>query len=199
MDSLLTVDNFCRLTVSKLFTLCTNVKALYWFQVVVYPVQATCCSYRSMASSSKNVPSDAMMELLSPDGYYTYLQIPKPALAQVQQSGEPPEFDDEAVKKSYRKLSRKHHPDKPGGDADTFRLLNRAHKVLSTQKLREQYNILGIDLDDDEDKHEEEAEGESSTGSSGTAQGIVHEIANMILTGIVQLGVRTRKFLAMMG
>ena len=151
-----------------------------------------------MSAPNSKPPSDAMMELLAPDGYYKYLQISKPSGIPDAKSADA--FDADAVKKAYRKLSRKHHPDKPGGDADTFRLLNRANKVLTTQKLREQYDILGIDLDDDEhhetdgdDKHDDKDQ-EGGPPSSGAAQGIVHEIANMILTGIVQLGVRTREF-----
>ena len=33
---------------------------------------------------------------------------------------------------------------------DTFRLLNRAQKVLLEPKLKAQYDILGMDLDDEE-------------------------------------------------
>lgn len=83
----------------------------------------------------------------------------------------------------------KHHPDRNGGDAETFRILNRAQLVLTTPKLRQQYDILGIDLDDDgEDK-----DGENMDGTAGptTSQGIVHEIASMALTSVLQMGVRT--------
>ena len=45
---------------------------------------------------------------------------------------------DDLVKKAYRKKSIKHHPDKPGGDAETFRILKRAQTVLSNPKLRQQ-------------------------------------------------------------
>ena len=148
------------------------------------------------------------MELLAPDGYYHYLQIDKPPSRKAAASNTASStsetaplhaVDEDAVKKAYRKLSRKHHPDKLGGDADTFRLLNRAHKVLTTPKLREQYDILGIDLDDDEnvvennDDDDDDKPSGSNNKTAGGAQGIVHEIANMILTGIVQLGVRTRE------
>jgi DnaJ-domain-containing protein 1 len=121
------------------------------------------------------------------------------------------EFDN--IKKNYRKLSLKHHPDR-GGDANTFRLLNRSQRVLSNPRLRKQYDILGIDLDDDDDnEHRNDdggegtpAAGAASSGSSSnaggasgddretTAQGIVHEIASMVLTSIIQLGVRTSTY-----
>ena len=136
-------------------------------------------------------PSDAMMQLLAPDGYYKYLGVPKTAEGSV---------DDDTIKKNYRKLSLKHHPDRSGGDAETFRVLNRAQKVLTNPKLRQQYDILGLDLDDDDDdgQRQESAVGEKEEGSSGadqqtTSQGIVHEIASMALTSVLQMGVRTGK------
>ena len=56
-----------------------------------------------MASSSEDndKPSEAMMKLLAPDGYYAYLKVPKTPNA---------EIDEDLVKKNYRKLSLKHHP-----------------------------------------------------------------------------------------
>jgi hypothetical protein len=165
------------------------------------------------------VPSEALLELLSPDGYYTYLGISKPG-SQVpttdtssngsgSSSGSShsnaehkpltgssvPGIDEDAVKKNYRKLSLKHHPDKPKGDADTFRVLNRAQRVLMNPKLRQQYDILGIDLDDDEMEHDTDAADEKGDDAPSTAQGIVHEIAGMALSSIIQLGVRTRTYL----
>ena len=135
------------------------------------------------------IPTDAMMELMSPDGYYSYLKIDKTKSIV--------EYADQ-VKKSYRKLSLKHHPDKATGDADTFRLLNRAHKVLTNPKLKQQYDILGMDL------HEEAGEGESDGTSNSTdeakpeqtaSEGIIQEIASQALTGVLQLGVRTSKYI----
>jgi hypothetical protein len=57
----------------------------------------------SSSGSSSGAPSDAMMIMLAPDGYYTYLQIPKTS------SGEQPQPADlDLIKKNYRKLSIKH-------------------------------------------------------------------------------------------
>ena len=78
----------------------------------------------------------------------------------------------------------------------------RAYRVLLNPKLREQYDILGIDLDDDAAHNDdgapsaadENGEGRHNADSS-TAQGIVQEIASMALTSIIQLAVRTGKFL----
>ena len=86
----------------------------------------------------------------------------------------------------------------PGGDAETFKVLARAYRVLLNPKLREQYDILGIDLDDDAAHNDNGApadEGEhggaADSSCSSTAQGIVQEIASMTLTSIIQLAVRT--------
>jgi DnaJ-class molecular chaperone len=140
-----------------------------------------------MSSSDNDTvppPSEALMQLLAPDGYYVYLSIPK------MPSGE---VDADLIKKNYRKLSLKHHPDKRGGDAETFRVLNRAQKVLTNTKVRQQYDILGLDLDDDEEQttnNEENEEGGQEQQT--TSQGIVHEVASMALTSVLQMGVRTR-------
>jgi DnaJ domain len=151
---------------------------------------------------------DAILVLLAPDGYYKYLGVAKAAYlsegtvtppSQPTTSNPPPPIDEDRIKKAYRKLSRKHHPDKPGGDADTFRLLNRAQKVLLNPKLRQQYDVLGIDLDDDE-AHEGDEDGHATDEKDGqprnpnTAQGIVQEIASTVLSSLVQLGVRTREY-----
>jgi hypothetical protein len=126
------------------------------------------------------------MQLLAPDGYYVYLGIPKG-------TSEKAEVDADAIKKNYRKLSLKHHPDKRGGDAQTFRVLNRAQKVLANPKLRQQYDILGLDLDDD-DEHQGSDDQQEGEDQPTTSQGIVHEIASMALTTILQMGVRTRTY-----
>jgi hypothetical protein len=152
-----------------------------------------------------------MLELLSPDGYYTYLGVSKtrsqvptdnsgsssPSNANVEHKPlTGTDFDTDAVKKNYRKLSLKHHPDKPNGDSDTFRVLNRAQRVLMNPKLRQQYDILGIDLDDDEAEHtHDHADDKDGEDAPSTAQGIVQEVASMALTSIIQLCVRTRTYI----
>lgn len=116
-----------------------------------------------------------MMQLLAPDGYYIYLGITKSET-----------LDDDLIKKNYRKLSLKHHPDRSGGDSETFRMLNRAQTVLTNSKLRQQYDILGLDLDDDDNEDKKDDPDQPTT-----SQGIVHEIASMALTSVLQMGVRT--------
>jgi hypothetical protein len=135
-------------------------------------------------------PSAALIQLLSPDGYYTYLNVQKVT--------EGVELDEEQIKKNYRKLSLKHHPDRPTGDAHCFRVLNRAQKVLLHPKLRQQYDLLGIDLEeDDEDKPDNEEDGDApgSEPSSSSAESIISHMASATLATILQVIVRTGAFL----
>lgn len=59
--------------------------------------------------------------------YYTELGIDKTASA-------------EEIKKAYRKLSLKYHPDKPNGDQEKFKKINEAYQVLSDANKRRQYD-----------------------------------------------------------
>lgn len=63
------------------------------------------------------------------EGYYKLLEIEKSATA--------PE-----IKKAYRKLAIKHHPDK-GGDPEKFKEISQAYEVLSDPEKRELYNQYG--------------------------------------------------------
>ena len=46
------------------------------------------------------------------------------------------------IKKAYRNLAKKHHPDK-GGDAEKFKEINNAYEVLSDDEKRAQYDQFG--------------------------------------------------------
>ena len=50
---------------------------------------------------------------------------------------------EEDVKKAFRRLAHKYHPDKKGGDEKKFKEINEAYSVLSDNKKREQYDKYG--------------------------------------------------------
>ncbi len=62
--------------------------------------------------------------------YYDILGVPKSATA-------------DEIKKAFRKLARKHHPDKEGGSEERFKEINEAYEVLSDKEKRAQYDQFG--------------------------------------------------------
>jgi molecular chaperone DnaJ len=59
--------------------------------------------------------------------------------------GVPQDADQAAIKKAYRKLARKHHPDQNAGDAASekrFKDIGEANAVLSDPKQREEYDAI---------------------------------------------------------
>jgi len=61
--------------------------------------------------------------------YYKILDVSKSASA-------------DEIKKAYRKLAMKHHPDR-GGDANKFKEINEAYQVLSNPQKKAQYDQFG--------------------------------------------------------
>ncbi|HHE45873.1 MAG TPA: hypothetical protein ENL05_00780, partial [Candidatus Moranbacteria bacterium] len=50
---------------------------------------------------------------------------------------------DDEIKKAYRKLAHKYHPDKPGGDEAKFKKINEAYQALGDKTKRSQYDQFG--------------------------------------------------------
>ncbi len=59
--------------------------------------------------------------------------------------GVPKDADDATIKKAYRKLARKHHPDQNSGSSTSekrFKDVGEAHAVLADPKQREEYDAI---------------------------------------------------------
>lgn len=194
---------------------------------------SSAASSSSSAAGPTALPTEeALQALLSPDGYYAYLAIPKPEpdsmgikyreamAAGGADVGAGNEVDVEQVKKNYRRLSLRHHPDRRTGDAEAFRVLNRAKVVLSSPKLRREYDLVGLDLEDDaDDEHHQETgaangggadgssgdggasgdqnggahheEGHGKDGSGSKTETVMGHLASATLAGVLQVAVRT--------
>lgn len=50
---------------------------------------------------------------------------------------------EEEIKKAFRRLAHKYHPDKKGGDEKKFKEINEAYQVLSDKNKRAQYDRFG--------------------------------------------------------
>jgi molecular chaperone DnaJ len=49
----------------------------------------------------------------------------------------------EEIRRAFRELAQKYHPDKPGGDAEKFKEINEAYQVLSDPEKRKLYDQYG--------------------------------------------------------
>lgn len=66
--------------------------------------------------------------------------------------GVPENATEDEIKKAYRRLALRYHPDKNAEDlsaADTFKDINAAYSVLGNAKKRERYDLHGISDEDE--------------------------------------------------
>ncbi len=68
-----------------------------------------------------------------PKDYYEVLGVSREASA-------------EEIKKAYRQLAHKYHPDKKGGDAEKFKEINEAYQTLANKEKRSRYDQFGSDF-----------------------------------------------------
>ena len=62
--------------------------------------------------------------------YYKILEVDKNA-------------SEDEIKKAYRQMAHKYHPDKAGGDEKKFKEVNEAYQILSDKEKRAQYDRFG--------------------------------------------------------
>ncbi len=51
--------------------------------------------------------------------------------------------DTSEIRKAYKELSMKWHPDRPGGDPEKFKEVSHAHEILSDDNKRQMYDMTG--------------------------------------------------------
>jgi DnaJ family protein A protein 2 len=82
--------------------------------------------------------------------------------------GVPSTASEDEIKKAFRKLALKYHPDKPGSDAEKFKAVSKAYEILSNAEKRAAYDEGG-----------EDAVGDSGGGGGGGGPDMADIMAQM--------------------
>jgi DnaJ family protein A protein 2 len=75
------------------------------------------------------------------------------------------------IKKAYRKLSMKYHPDRPDGDEEKFKQINFANEVLTDPERRKVYDEAG-------------EEGLEQMAQGGNGSGIPEDLIDLLMPGM---------------
>jgi molecular chaperone DnaJ len=75
----------------------------------------------------------------------------------------------EEIKKAFKKMAHKHHPDKQGGDEAKFKEANEAYNVLGNENKRKQYDQFGATFSQQQQAGQNGGQG---FGGFGGAQGM---------------------------
>jgi len=114
-----------------------------------------------------------MGKIYTMENFYDILEIPKTA-------------NEQEIKKAYRSLSLKHHPDR-GGDAEQFKKISEAYETLSDSGKKQQYDRQGSHpffVNNMGDM------GMGDMGMGDMGMGDVNDILNMMFSGRMHSGIR---------
>ncbi|MFW5888334.1 MAG: molecular chaperone DnaJ [Patescibacteria group bacterium] len=96
---------------------------------------------------------------MSQKDYYNILGIDKNA-------------DQEEIKKAFKKLAHKYHPDKKDGDEAKFKEINEAYNVLGDEKKKKQYDQFGADFNQQQQAGQNGGQGFGGFGGFNGAGGM---------------------------
>lgn len=99
------------------------------------------------------------------------MNTPKPGTKLYEILGLTPSASETEIRKAYKKLSMKYHPDRPTGDAEKFKQINFAHDVLSDPEKKNVYDEAG-------------EEGLEQMASGGGGPGIPEDLIDLIMPGM---------------
>lgn len=85
----------------------------------------------------------------------------------------------EEIKKAYRNLAKKHHPDSEDGNSEKFKEINEAHKVLKDKESRKKYDRKMGKSSNGGSFHGEDPFGETFSGSSDSWTQVDFDLGDM--------------------